>query len=351
MPLNTPPSTTISISTGTILKVILFVLLLGFLYLVRDVLAVLFVSLVFAAALNPSIDALQRKKIPRTVGALLVFILILGLFSLSLILLIPPIVEQVGLLAENFPQYYDRILKEFQNLRDFSTQHGLTQNIERSFETIQGGLSQATGGVFSALTGFFGGVFAFIAIVVIAFYVLIEENGLKKIFHAFAPTKYRPFLTQLINRIEMRMGLWLRGQLFLLLIVGGLSFIAVWATIGLKYALVLALWAGLTEFVPLVGPIVGAIPAVFIAFALSPLQGAIMIAAYVLIQQLENHVIVPRVMSVVVGLSPVLVIIVMLVGAKVAGVPGIILAVPFTLIVSEVFRAIFGLGEEAEAKA
>lgn len=343
-------STTVSISTGTLLKVILFLLLLGFLYIIRDVLAVLFVSVVFAAALGPWVDALHRKKLPRAIGTLLLYILILGTFSLSLVLLIPPIVSEVGQLANSFPQYYDRVINEFHNLRTFSTQIGVGQNLERTLENVQFGLGTVTGGVFSTLTGFFGGLFSFIAILVITFYLLIQENGLKKVFHAFAPNQYRPFLTQLVNRIEQRMGLWLRGQLILLLVIGLLSYVALIA-IGVKYPIALAFWAGLTEFIPIIGPIIGAIPAAFIAFSQSPVLGVITIAAYVVIQQLENHVIVPRVMSIAVGLNPVLVIVVLLVGAKIAGVPGIILAVPFTLIVSEIFRGLSGWGEEGEAKA
>ena len=166
---------------------------------------------------------------------------------------------------------------------------------------------------------------------VITFYMTVEEDGLKKFVRSIAPIEYQPYLVQKTNRIQIKMGGWLRGQLILMLIVGTLSFIGL-TILGVPYALVLAVFAGLAEFVPFLGPIIAAVPAVFFAFSDSPWKAVGVIIFYTVLQQLENQVIVPKVMQKAVGLNPIVVITVMLVGAKVAGLMGILLAVPATTI-------------------
>ena len=121
--------------------------------------------------------------------------------------------------------------------------------------------------------------------------------------------------------------MWLRGQLILVLIIGALSFIGL-TILQVKYALVLAMIAGISELIPYVGPIIGAIPAVFLASSQSLFKAGLVIILYVVIQQLENQIIVPKVMQRSVGLSPLVIIIVMLIGARLAGVVGLLLAVP-----------------------
>jgi predicted PurR-regulated permease PerM len=161
----------------------------------------------------------------------------------------------------------------------------------------------------------------------------MEEQGMRRLSIDLAPAKYRPYFAQLFRRIEERLGRWLRGQLFLGLIIAVLTYIGL-VSLGVKYALVLALIAGLTELLPAIGPFIGAIPAVIVGLSQDPWKGLFVAILYLVIQQLENNLIVPRVMSKATGLNPVIVIISLLVGAKVAGVIGVILAVPTVLIIT-----------------
>jgi predicted PurR-regulated permease PerM len=161
------------------------------------------------------------------------------------------------------------------------------------------------------------------------FYLAVYDNTMKKSTRALFPAQYQPYFMHLVNRMQDKIGLWLRGQLLLSFIIFIMCLLGL-SIFGVKYAWVLALFAGIVEIIPYLGPFIGAVPAVFIAFTQSPELGVIVLVLYILIQQLENYLIVPLVMKKAVGLNPVVVIIAMMVGSQVAGIPGIILAVPVT---------------------
>lgn len=342
-----PRTVQVNISTSTMLRLVAVVLVLAFAYTIREVFVLLLVAIVLATALDPWVDKLQTKRIPRTLGLIIIYVLLFGGISVILGLLIPPLVNQFSELTQNFPAIYQKFLDEFQALRDFSSQAGIQQNISSVLQNIQGSVTSAGGSVFSAISGFFGGVIAFIAVLIITFYMVTEESGMKKFFRSIAPLRYQPYLHELISKVQVKMGGWLRGQLLLLLIVAVMSYIGL-LILGVKYALVLALFAGLMEFIPMIGSTIGAVPAAFIAFTQSPTKGILVVVLYIVIQQLENNIIVPKVMKSTTGIHSIVTIIVLLIGAKVAGLLGVILAVPVTLIVMTVYQDVFGKRREAE---
>lgn len=324
---------TIDISTKTIVKIILIIIFVGLLYLLKDVILIIIISIVLATAFSSWVNALQRRKIPRVLAAVIIYLLIFGSLMFILGLLIPPIVKQVNEITKNFPSYYNKILQEFQNFREFSVQQGFFDNLKNILESLQANLAQTTAGVFSTVVSIFGGFLSFIGVLVITFYILIEDDAVKKFLRSITPSKYQPYIFQLVNRAQERLRYWLKGQLILCLIIGAMAFIGLLIG-GVDYALVLALWAGLTEFIPILGPFLGVIPAVFIALTTSGFPQAIWVVVwFIIIQQLENHLIVPKVMQKAVGLNPLIIIIIMLIGAKLAGIIGILLAIPITLIV------------------
>lgn len=324
---------TINISTTTIFKFLLVIGILALLYLLRDVVVIIIVSVILASALNPWVNTLQRHKIPRVVAATFIYLVFFGSFIGVLLVLVPPIVTQVSEMATHFPEYYNQVVSGFEEFQDFSLQQQVLDNLDSAFQALRFNIGQSTGGIFSLLGGIFGGFFSFIGVVVITFYMLLEDQALKKFIRSVTPVKYQPYVFQLVNRSQERLQMWLRGQLILSLIIGVLTYIGLEA-LGMEYALVLALWAGLTEFIPYLGPTIGAIPAVLIALTTGNFVLAIAVAVlYIIVQQLENHLIVPKVMGKTVGLNPLVVIIVMLIGAKLAGIPGLLLAVPFTLMI------------------
>lgn len=337
----------VTISMESIIRVVLVGLILWFLYLIRNVLTILLVALILAAAIDPWVSAMQRRRIPRALAILILFLLFFAVISLVMALFIPALVTEVRDVARSFPQLFQRLV-ETTTVGQLIDQPGVVEGVKRSLESFDQALVRITGPIFSGLASAFGGLFTFIGVVVLTFYLSLEENGIRAFLRSVVPARAQPYLARLTSRIQVRMGQWLRSQLLLSLIIGVLSFIALW-TLGVKYALLLALIAGVTEFIPIAGPIIGAIPAVFFALTQSPLKALAVFVVYVVIQQLENNLIVPRVMSRATGLNPVVVILVMLIGAKVAGIVGIILAVPVTIVVNAFLQDFIGDREEENA--
>lgn len=335
----------VNISTRTILKILAVAVVILFLYAIRDVLLIVFVALVLAAAISPSITKLERRGIPRGLGLALIYLGLILLLAVIIFLVVPLVTDELAQFTRAFPDLYQKGFAAFQ-----SVQHsGAASSLEKTIGSINDTVSQLTKGLFSGVVNFFGGLFSVIGILVLTFYLTIENKGMKPVAVDLAPAKYRPYLTQLFNRIEARLGQWLRGQLLLGLIIATLIYVAL-LLLHIKYALVLALIAGVTELLPIIGPFIGAIPAVIVALSQDPLLALWTVLAYILVQQLENHLIVPRVMSKATGLNPVVVIIAVLIGAKLAGITGIILAVPTVIIVSSFVEDFFQQRHQADTE-
>ena len=330
---------TITVSVRTILKVVGVLTALFFLFYIRDVIGLVFVALVFASALDPWVDRLERYRLPRSISILFMFLLLFGVIFFVVYALIPPVVAQVaeisGSLASSAPQI-DNFYRSVTGRTDLS----LVAQLQESMTNVNASLSGISSGIFSTISGFFSALTALIIVMVITFYMTVEEDGLKKFVRSIAPIEYQPYLVQKTNRIQTKMGAWLRGQLILMLVIGVFTFIGL-IILNVPYALVLAIFAGLAEFVPFIGPIIAAVPAIFFATSDSPWKVIGVVIFYIVLQQLENQIIVPKIMQRAVGLNPIVVIIVMLIGAKVAGLVGILLAVPATTIAWIFFGDLF----------
>ncbi len=331
---------TINISTITIFKVVGVFLALYFFYIISDILAIIFVSIILASALDPWVNWLQKRKIPRTLSMIFIYLILVLVIGSIIYLLIPPISEQISRLLENFPYYFDKLISSFSVFRDFSSEHGFLDEIKENIKSISANFQGTASGVFSTISGIFGSIFSFFLVLVITFYMVVEENAVKKIVWSIVPEKHQPYVMQLILRMQKKIGLWLRGQLILSLIIFLLTFVGL-SILRVDYALTLALVAGLTEFVPYLGPLFAAVPAVFLAFTQSPILAIFVVGLYYIIQMVENNIIVPKLMQKVVGLNPVVSIVVLLIGFKVAGVVGAMLAIPVATAVNVFFQDIF----------
>ncbi len=325
---------TINISTSTILRTVLVVLGIFFLYLIKDILMIVFVAVVIAAALSGPVGWLQRHKVPRLLGVIFIYLSLFLILGIIVSLVFPTLSEQIKLLAENFPALMEKLGLSFQGVWQGADAH---INLQSFLNSISQRLSQASSSVFAVMVSFFGGVFSAIIILVISFYLTMQERGVRSFLLSLVSEEHRHYTSDLIDRIQIKIGGWLRGQLLLMFIIGLLTYIGLYF-LGVKYALTLALLAGLLEIVPYVGPIIAAIPAVILGFFQSPLLALLVILLYVVIQQLENYIIVPQVMKKTVGLNAIVIIVVMLIGAKLAGVIGLILSVPFAAGIAEFLK-------------
>lgn len=337
--------TNINISTLTLVKVIIIGFLIYIMFLIRDILVVFFVSLIFAAAIGPWVDWMQKRKIPRTLGVIFIYLALLIIVGSIIYLMIPPISAQIRELSDNFPEYMDRLMQGADFLRNNASNFN---SIKGTLDAIRGGLETNAGNIFSTVTGVFGSIFSFFLTLVVTFYMAVEDNAMKKIVRSIIPFKHQPYALGLVTRMQKKIGLWLRGQLILCFTIGILVYIGL-KILGVKYALVLALIAGITEFVPYLGPLTGAIPAVLIAFSQSPMLALITAIFYYLVQFTENNVLVPKIMQKAVGLNPIVSIAVLLIGFQLAGIAGAILSIPVATAASVFIQDIFDhrLAEES----
>ena len=332
---------TISISTGTIVKSIGILVFLGFLWIVRDIVLVVLFSLIIASTIDPIVDRLQKSKIPRAVSVLGIYVLLIVVVAGVITLLVPPIMTEVGELARQLPEYFaTEGIDLFAQFQGIATQLDLTDSARNLFTSIGSTLSSTTGGIFSTVGSFVAGVFSVAAVAALTFYLTVEERGVKKFFEFMVPKNRRAYVNDVVSRIQSKLGAWLRSYLILSLLVGVMIYLGL-VILGVKYALVLALFAALLEFIPYIGPSVAAIPAAFFAATQSPLLAGFVILLYIAVNQLEGNFIVPKIMQKNIGLSPVLVIIVLLVGGKLAGIVGLLLAVPLTIVLAELGKDIF----------
>ncbi len=323
-------------STKIILKVVGIILALLFLWLIRDIVVMLLLAIVVASAMEPMVDYLNKRRIPRAVSVLGVYVLVIGFAALILSLITPLVVAQFQLLVENLPQYSLELQARYPNLATFLGGSDLTVVLQQLF------LQNADGtGLYSRTIGIFNGVFAFVTILVISFYLVAADRGMKKFISELVPTKHSIFVANLIEKIQHKMGLWVLGQLILSIFIFILTYIGL-TILGVEYALFLALVAGLFEVIPYVGPFLAAIPAVFFTLIQSPPLVIAVVVLYVVIQKTEGYILVPKIMQKTVGTSPLVVLLSLLIGFKLAGVLGLLLAVPLagavTVVIHEFFK-------------
>ena len=330
----------ITISTLTIVKVVVFILALGFLYLIRDIIALFLVSLILASIINPLAAWFQSKKMSRGAAVLLLYAGILGLIAAVFTMLVPAVIRETQDLVRNADAIWANFTSTLGPLRDFVASHGLSDDLEQALTGASGSLSAAAGGLVATIRGLATGVVSLIVVLVVTFYLVVSEDALKRLFRAVAPEPYQPYLVDLFQRIEKSIGGWARGQLILSLTMAVIVYVAL-KILGMKYALVLALTAGLAESIPYVGPVFAALPAILIGFTVSPVKGLLVAVMYFVAQQTENHILVPKIMSKVTGLHPIVCIFALLIGVKVAGLLGALLAIPVAMMLGIVAGDVF----------
>lgn len=305
----------IDISYKTIVFITVFILSLWLIYLIRDLLLILFVAIILMSALSPVVGFFTNFRLPKALGIAIIYIIIIAIVSSLLALIIPPLLEETRRLFSTLPPYLDQILQ--------------IAAVDRSVLDVQ--LSTISRNAFSITLSVFDNFLTIIFLLVLTFYLILERESLEsRVAALFIGREER--VKNLIIKIEEKLGSWLRGQLLLSLVIGLLTYIGL-LILGIPYALPLAVIAGVLEVVPVIGPIISAIPSVLIALTISPLLSLGVAAMYFVIQQLENHLIVPQVMQRAVGLNPLVVILAIAVGSKLLGFAGALLAVPIAVVI------------------
>lgn len=328
--------THVEVNASFLFRLVGVVLLLGLIYLIYDILLLLFVAYIIMAAVSPLVIKLEKRGVPRGLGILGVYLIVFAVLGFFLGISLPPLISQMQSFLLALPEYVRRSLESV-NITQYLDQATLQTYLRDLAQSFSGSLTNAPASILQFGIGVFGGLLDAIMVMVFAYYLTMERESVRTGIISLIPLKDKQELRSIIAQVDFKLGAWLRGQVMLMLIIGFVTYLGLIA-IGMPFPIPLAIIAGFLELIPIIGPILSVFPALFIALAYSPVLAIAVIGLYILIQQLENHVIVPRVMKQAVGLDPLMVIIALLVGGRLAGAMGALISVPLAAILLIIYQ-------------
>ena len=328
----------LDISTSSIIRVFVVLIAIGFLFAIWQIIASIFLAIVIASALEPAVVGLGKLKIPRLFAALIIYGVVLLVLTSAFYAIFPTLVNETRQLASDLPTSYSEFIK---NIEQFFGSTSVNINVQeqiRSFvDNIQQSLSSGASGIFAFTANLFGGLTSFILILVISFYLVFQKDGVEQFLKSFVPRAHQDYAIDFWKRVQYKLGRWFQGQLLLGVFAGTVMFVALWL-MGVKYALTIAFMIGVLEIIPVIGPITaGLIAFVLISFQ-SPMLALGVIVVYLVMEQIQQYLVYPIVITRAVGLNPILVIVALLVGIKLMGFWGILLAIPVTVAISELVK-------------
>lgn len=305
-------------------------------YVARDALLVIYVSGLLAIGLGPLVHRIEHvaapgtRRLPRWLAILIIYLTIVGVLTVIGLLVIPPLVDQAQELWRRGPQLLDRA-------QDFLVNRGLLDHRITLEEAVRSapGPGETVGTVASAVGTVFTSILAVITVLILTFYLLVESEELFAAFARLFPRQDRPQVKDAAWKISTKVSAWLSGQLILGGAIGLSAAIGLYL-LGVPYFYVLALVCAFGEMIPVVGPIFSAVPAILVALTVSPKTALFTLIFFIVQQQVENHLLVPKIMERQVGVSPVVVISALLIGGSLLGIMGALLAVPSAAIIQVV---------------
>jgi predicted PurR-regulated permease PerM len=338
----------ISVSTETLIKILLVAVVPFFLWLIRDIIFILLVSVTLASGMEPLVDTLRAKKVPRGVSVIAVYLLAIAIIVFSAFIVFPPFIREFN----DFSANSDQILADFNQRLGGGENQGVIQRslakaVADGVGSFGGQLTFLSDRFFETTVGFFNGFVKVLTILVITFYLVAERNGMKHLVMTFVPAHHQSKVHRIINKIQSKVGSWMFGQFLLCVIIFAMTWLML-TLLGVKYALVLALLAGFMELIPYVGPFISAVPGIFIAFLQDPTLAIVVAVMYYIIQASENYYLVPKIMYKTVGLSPIVVLVSLLVGLRLAGLLGVLLAVPVVAGINVVIQELWHKPADSE---
>lgn len=333
-------------STWTTRRIILGTLVVlsvavGFLllYRFRLVIVIIFSGAVISMAIAPSVDWLHQHGLRRSLSVILIYLVLLALLIGAIVLLIPPIAEQLTATVPKIESYYQDLKSALVNspllaIRQIASQLPSQLNLTPSAAVTPStaGSLDAVSQVLNSMGVILSGLFTLAAIFLIGFYWTLEDEGALRVSLRLLPADQRESAREILGEIEMRVGGYVRGQGIMALTIGVADFV-IFLLIGLPAALAVAVLAGLFEVVPVLGPTLGAIPAILVAFSYDSSKVVWVVAAGALVQFVENNLLAPRVMHKTVGVNPIVTLLAIVAFGALFGFAGLLLAIPIAAII------------------
>ncbi|MEK7669365.1 MAG: AI-2E family transporter [Patescibacteria group bacterium] len=332
----------IQVSSGTIIKAILIVLIAASFYYLRDILLVVLLAIIIASAIEPGTQWFLRHRVPRILSVLFMYSAAVMVLVGTFYFLFLPLLNQSADLLSSLPGYLGELqvwnpLQDAKFLSPNSAVEGFSKNfsLAQIVEQISTTISSLSNGFFSTASTIFGGVLSFLLVIVLSFYLSVESDGVSNFLRIVTPAKNEKYVLGLWKRSQHKIGLWMQGQIVLAIIVAMLVFLGL-TLLRVENALLLAVLAGMFEIIPIFGPILAAIPAVTLALVTNGMTSAVLvIGLYIIIQQFENQLIYPMVVRKIVGVPPLVSILALIIGYKLAGFVGLLISVPLATMLIE----------------
>ncbi len=353
----------ITVKTGSIIRAVFLILLFLLFYYIRDLILVVLAAVVIASATEPFTAWFGRHHIARLPAVILMYLALAGVIVGIFYFFLPPLLNDTSNFLASAPRYLDSISIWDPLQRDSLTQskeavQNFSDNLTESRQAVSSftkglSLSQVVANMKTAISsisqGFietlsivFGGVLSSVLIVVLSFYLAVQEDGVAAFLQFVTPARNEKYILGLWKRVQHKIGLWMQGQLVLALVVGLLVYLVLTIfgpVLHVGNPLLLAFLAAAFETIPLFGPILSAIPAVSTSYTDGTFGTALaVVGIYLIIHQLENNLIYPLVVKKIVGVPPILVILALIIGFKLAGFLGLLLSVPVATMLMEYFN-------------
>ena len=321
-----------SITTGTIVRFFMVAIVIAVLYYLRDVLLVVVSAVVIASAVEPVVRRLGKYHINRVFAAVIIYLVLAGVLAGVLVFFMPLVVNDAISFLANVPRQIS-LDDVWSPIRDFGINIGpssssaiSTLSLADLVNGLQSAITGTTAGAFQAASFIFGGVFSFFLIVVLSFYLVVQEDGVENFLRIVTPANRHEYVINLWGRARRKIGSWLQGQILLGVLIGILVY----------FVLMIVGIPGCFELIPVFGPIISSVPAILIAYTdRGPGTTLLLIGLYIIVYQLESQLFYPLVVKKIVGVSPIIVIIALVIGAKLAGALGAIIAVPLAAALME----------------
>ncbi|MHB1055791.1 MAG: AI-2E family transporter [Thermoleophilia bacterium] len=310
-----------------------------FINIVRTNVILFALAFVLAFVLDQPVSLMQKKiHVPRLVAVLIVWLLIFSIFGALLAFLVPNIISELNGLIDSLPEYASKIEKISSDVQRWFGELDLPYKPDITPQDVAGKLQTAATDIaqkgLSLAEAIFNIGLNIFLIFIISMYMLIDAERLRKTARKSVPEQFRDDAVRLFRKMQKALGSYLRGQLLVSTVMGILGGLIAWYGGSGTYVFIIAVWVALTEVVPLIGPFLGAAPAVVLAwFTVNPNRALIVAILFLAVQQLEGHILVPRIMGRSVGVHPLWVMFAVLSGATIAGILGGLIAVPLVAII------------------
>lgn len=317
----------LDITWKTIFKLAAAVIILYLFFLLKDIIIWFIFALIISILFNPLIDLLHKARVPRVLAVIFVYLGTFAIISLAIYSVVPLFADEIKQFSQSFPEYFEKILpslktlkiQTFDSVEDFLTGTGKV-------------LDRMASNIFNTLFAIFGGIFSTLFVITLATFLSLEKKSFQETFALFFPKKYEAIALNIWTKTQQKVNRWFLVRVIACLFVGLATFLTL-ALFNIKYPLSLSLASGILNFVPIVGPIIIGI-FIFIIIALESFSKALFfLLAFVIIQQIEGNILTPALSKKIIGISPALVLVALVVGGKLWGVLGAILAIPLFAIV------------------